>query len=874
MKDLNDVVEAVAAEIGLDQGEVQRRKSFLEFTDDDVAVLLQVHDLLKNQEGLSNAFYLHLLDYPELRKFLPDIATVARLRKSLTKYFDGVTAGNYEHDYICNRLRVGVVHQRIGLEPKWYIGAYRKYLSELMPKLWELLHHKPEFFLAAYDAVSKVVSLDMGIALDTYFHAERQMVLQHQSYLEEIIDGMPAGLAVVDNSYNVRSMNRMMQRMLGNLEDGQACMQSMREIISNPLLLEAMSQALLNGEPHHNLIVSVASDANNESERHFEFNIRRTRQAKENLLLLIVQDVTFQLQARIKLQESEEYFRLAFSQAAVGIAHLVSSGRITRVNRKMSEILGYTEDELRTLTIQQITYTEETSRKDVLFEKLLTGEINEYSREKQYIHKDGHSVWVSVAVSKMRDALGYQSYIAVVEDISRRKQAEEKLIHMANHDALTGLPNRLLMQGHLEQAILNTQRTKRQVAVLFIDLDRFKNINDSLGHEAGDQLIMETGWRLSRTLRESDTVSRQGGDEFVIVLPVLSNIEDVGIVAKKILAAVSKPVSLQGQEIFPSASIGISIYPEHGQDVKILLKNADTAMYAAKTAGGNCFHFYRDGMGMKALDHLKLEGALQRALEREEFMLHYQPQVDIRTGEIVGVEALLRWHPRGGTMVNPADFISVAEETGLIVPIGEWVLAAACMQHKAWKNAGFPPVRISVNLSARQFQRQDLATQIAQLLKDQDCTADWLSLEITESIVMENPEVAAETLHRLSEMGVHLAIDDFGTGYSSLSRLKRFPIDTLKIDRSFVRDINTDADDAMIVKSVIALAHNMKLSVIAEGVENANQLDFLSEHGCDQMQGYFFSKPVPAAQIDQFLTDLVKQKSYVEADIPVMLKRA
>lgn len=847
MKEANQVIDVIAREIGLDPNEVEHRKKFLQFEARDISLLLQAREVLKDKEGLSDNFYHHLLDDPELRQFLPDQATINRLKQSLATYFDDLTSGDYNWDYIRDRLRLGVVHQRIGLQPQWYLGGYRKYLSELLPALWQRLQAQPKVFLRTCDALAKVVCLDVGVALDAYFHAERQKVLQHQLYLEEIIDGMPTGLAVVDASYAVLTINRMMRTMLGITTQQ---MPPMDRLMSSPALVAAMDHALESGVPRLNLSIAVAPDDVHRAGRHFEFNIRRIRHGKEHLLLLMAQDATVQLQARIKLEESEEYFRLTFSQAAVGIAHLHANGQISRANRKISDILGYAQQELTGLTIQQITHPDDGPDAGAPFSRLFSGTIREYSREMRFLHKKGHSVWVNVAVSSMRDATGKKSYVAVVEDISRRKQAEEELLHMANYDALTGLPNRLLLQDRLAQAILKSQRGKRPVAVLFMDLDRFKNVNDSLGHEAGDHLIAEIALRLARGVRDSDTVSRQGGDEFVIVLPDLGCPADADIAARKILAALAQPVLIQGEEIFPSASIGISIYPQDGADVKTLLKNADTAMYGAKADGGNCFQVYSEDMGMKALGHLKLEAALQRALEREEFVLHFQPQVAIRSGRIVGVEALLRWQPQGAAMVSPADFIPVAEETGLIVPIGKWVLAAACAQHLEWRKAGLPDLQISVNLSARQFQQQDLAQHIAQLLKKQGCSADWLSLEITESVVMHNPDAAAATLRELSDMGIRVAIDDFGTGYSSLSSLKRFPIHTLKIDHSFVRDITTDADDAMIVKSVIALAHNMKMSVVAEGVENAEQLTFLREHGCDQMQGYFFSKPVPAVQLD------------------------
>lgn len=862
MKDLTQAVDLIAREIGLDQDEIEQRKAFLELEETDVEMLRQVHKLLQHdKEGFSDAFYQHLVEFPEMRKLLPDADTVARLRASQAAYFDRLTAGDYGREYIRDRLKVGVVHQRIGLEPKWYIGAYRKYLSELLAILWRMFSDKPETFLAAYNAALKVVSLDMGLALDTYVQAAQQEVLQHRNYLQQVISGMPAGLIVVNAAGDIRSMNDMMRKMLDIGEEFLEYSSPLNDLIESATLAECVADVRATGKPRDRVIVTLSREC--AGTRHFEFSIRPTVLGRENLLLLIAQDVTFQLEATRKLQESEEQFRLTFNQAAVAIAHANPEGQFIRFNRKLCEITGYTEAELLHRDFRAITHSDDVARDTTLFERLSRGEISEYTREKRYIHKNGYTVWANVTVSSMRDAMGRQRFISLIENISRRKEAEDELRRLVNHDALTGLPNRLLLEDRLEQAIAHAHRASRLVAVMFIDLDRFKNINDSLGHDAGDEVIVEMACRIANSLREADTVARQGGDEFVVVLPDMAHEEDAAIVAQKILESLFQPMVVSGQEVFPTGSIGISLYPRDGQDAQTLLKHADAAMYRAKADGRNGYQFYAGSMGTSALDSLKLEGALRRALERNEFLLHYQPQVDIRTGAVVGVEALVRWQPQGKEMVSPADFIPIAEETGLIVPIGEWVLATACAQHKAWRDAGLPPVRIGVNLSARQFQRQDLAKRVARLLEEMDCTPDCLALEITESDVMQNPETAVEILRQLHAMGVHLAIDDFGTGYSSLSYLKRFPIDSLKIDRSFVRDITSDADDAMIVNSVIALAHSMKLSVIAEGVENIQQLDFLSDHGCDQMQGYYFSKPVPADQIARLLQVVEPEKTQV-----------
>ena len=852
---------AIASEIGLDEGEIAARKRFLELGGADEALLREVHALTgADGASFSEAFYDHLLEFGELRTLLKDDATAARLRHAQSVYFHSLTAGDYGQDYVHDRLRVGLVHQRIGLEPKWYIGAYRKYLAEMIPLLWERLKGDAERFGAAYNAVLKVVAFDIGLALDTYGHAGQRSVLQYKNYLEQVIDGMPAGLLVVDAGLRVRSINATMSAMLGVPEDVLGAHPELETLIPAPELGERVAAALQTSAPQDAVVVPVYGHA--DGVRWFEFNIRRTRQAGDELLLLIGQDVTFRRQARLRLQESEEFFRLTFNQAAVGIALLSREGRFLRVNRKLSRIVGYTEIELLQRFFHQITHPDELEEDKSLVARLVVGEVRDFQRETRYLCKDGREVWVALSASTMREAAsGQLRLIVAVEDISRRKQAEEALLRMASHDALTGLPNRLLLQDRLRQAIAQAQRHgARQVGVMFIDLDRFKHVNDSLGHEAGDQLIVEIARRLSGVLRESDTVARQGGDEFVVVLADLAGPDDAALVASKLLESLFQPLALCGQEVFPSGSIGIAMYPGDGRDSEALLKAADSAMYRAKASGGNHYAFYAADLAVKAEQHLRIENGLQRGLLRREFVLHYQPQVDAASGRIVGVEALLRWQPDGGPMVAPSDFIPLAEETGLIVPIGEWVLEEALRQQARFAElTGGAPPRMSVNMSARQFRERDVAANVERLLRETGCEPSWLTLEITESVLMENPAAAADTMARLSGMGVHLAVDDFGTGYSSLANLKRFPIHCLKIDRSFVSDIAggdaIEGDDAAIVKAVIALAQSMKLEVIAEGVENAAQLDFLGAHGCSRMQGFYFSRPVTAERVEELLRE-------------------
>ena len=435
-----------------------------------------------------------------------------------------------------------------------------------------------------------------------------------------------------------------------------------------------------------------------------------------------------------------------------------------------------------------------------------------------------------------------------------RKRYQVQLERQANYDALTGLPNRNLLHDRLRQAV-QSQRTPRNIAVVFMDLDHFKFVNDSLGHSVGDKLLKAMGERLRAVLREGDTVGRVGGDEFVLILNDQSNEEVIFRAMQRITAKVAEPLTIDGKELYVTASAGISLYPQDGRDVDTLLKNADAAMYRAKEHGRSNFQFYTSEMNERVNDRLALEHALRRALDRKEFTLHYQQKVDLRSGEIIGAEALVRWlHPEWG-LVRPARFIPIAEETGLIVQLGEWVIHETCRQARAWLAAGLKPGIVSLNLSARQFRAEGLVRTVSRILQETALDPASLEMELTESMVMHNVESAIATLQGLKSLGVGLSVDDFGTGYSSLSYLKNLPIDVLKIDRSFVRDIGTgsEAEDGILAAAIISLAHALHLQVIAEGVETDAQLHFLKRHGCDQVQGFLYGEPVPAGEFAELL---------------------
>ncbi|WP_305041005.1 putative bifunctional diguanylate cyclase/phosphodiesterase [Geoalkalibacter sp.] len=449
----------------------------------------------------------------------------------------------------------------------------------------------------------------------------------------------------------------------------------------------------------------------------------------------------------------------------------------------------------------------------------------------------------------------------------QRARSEKTIEYMAFYDPLTGLANKRLFLDRLEHALPQARRAQRFPAVLFLDLDRFRNVNDTLGHAAGDQLLKEVGRRLQLTLRKDDTVARLGGDEFLILLPNIRQAEDAAQVAEKIIAALRLPFDIHGFELHLAASIGIAIFPFDGETTDGLLKNADTALNRAKELGRNNFQFYLAEMNESSLSRLGLESQLRKALERGELRLHFQPQYEVAGTMLVGLEALLRWeHPERG-MVSPAEFIPLAEETGLIVPMGEWVLRQACAQNRAWQLAGFAPLRVAVNISARQFHQYDLVRLVRNVLAETGLDPQWLELEITESLIMQDSQGAVQKLSQLRELGVQIAIDDFGTGYSSLSYLKKFPIQTLKIDRSFVKDLSRNRDDAAIVDAVIALAHSLGMDVVAEGVETVDQLHLLHGKKCNRVQGFFFHPPLPGEAVTLLLEKLSTARDEGESSL-------
>ncbi len=474
--------------------------------------------------------------------------------------------------------------------------------------------------------------------------------------------------------------------------------------------------------------------------------------------------------------------------------------------------------------------------------------------ESQIFRRDGSTIWISENARAVFDADGTVAYYeGTVEDITERKDYQARIEQQANYDDLTGLANRSLLKDRLHQDILAATTLGTQLAVLFVDLDHFKYINDSLGHQIGDELLKVMADRLRSCVRQWDTVARLGGDEFVLVYHGQSSADEVRQVGERVLKVISEPWLVEHGEFHVGSSIGVAMFPGDGVDAETLLKNADAAMYRAKESGRNTLQFFTAELNARMMERLAMERRLRRAVEREHLLLHYQPRVDMASGRIVGAEALVRWQAPGEALIPPARFIPLAEETGLIVEIGRFVLRSACLQARTWLDRGLPPIVVSVNVSPRQFKQESFVASVAQALRESGLPAELLELEITESMVMHDAARLIRMLEELRQLGVQIAVDDFGTGYSSLSYLKRFPVHRLKIDRSFVADVTGNADDAAIVRTIISLGHNLGLRVVAEGVETDSQLDFLRANACDEMQGFYFSPPVPVEEFEKQL---------------------
>ena len=574
------------------------------------------------------------------------------------------------------------------------------------------------------------------------------------------------------------------------------------------------------------------------------------------IIISLIRDISKRKKAEAEVWLEKE--RAQITLESIGDAVITTDVRahVEYLNPVAEALTGWSNSEATGIPLDKVfnIVNEETGKtlESPIVSSLTEGRVVCIANNIALVNKEGITIAIENSAAPIRDRDdSIIGAVLVFRDVSYKRNHMKELAHQAQHDALTGLPNRLLFNEHLKHALARAKRKKSRLAVMFLDLDRFKLINDTMGHSLGDQLLHDVAERIRQTLREGDTVARQGGDEFLVLLPEIKDELEAALVAERILGLFTQPIILEGNEIYISTSIGISLYPNDASDLETLVKQADTAMYYAKEKGRNNCQFFTVGLNMKANERLSTENSLRKALARGEFVLHYQPQVGLESGAVVGLEALIRWNSVELGMVSPTSFIPIAEETGLIIPIGEWVLRTACTQNKQWQKQGFPPLRMAVNISARQFREPSFVKLVKGILQETELDPQWLELEITESIAMDNGDISLEMLSAFKEIGVRISIDDFGTGFSSLNYLRRMPIDTLKIDQSFIQDISTGENGEEVVTAIIQLAKNLHLKVIAEGVETNSQWSFLKDNLCDEMQGYLFSKAVPSKEAER-----------------------
>lgn len=1117
VKHLADLVGLIASDMGVTPAEAERRKAYLDLCDADAETLRGIRELMAGAHApLMEEFYDHLLAFEETRDFVDDPDRLEQLQRKQWRYLLDLTAGRYDWSYVQDRLRVGVVHQRVGLEPRWYIGAYGKYLGGLVNYLMGELAAEPERMLAVLRALLKVTFFDIGLVLEAYFFSDRQKLIALKEYSENVVCNVPAGLLVVADDLTILSANRLMDR-IGSFAHADLAGLSLEAVIPDADLGRRIREVIGSRAPQYGIAVTrpaqgggadvfevslvplpelssadeitqrarvlvviedltereqlraatfetdrrmqtiVATVAegiitidergaidsfNPAAERLFgytadeviggnvsllmpepyrsdhdsylknhlasgerrclgtgfrevegrrkdgtvfpiELSISEAPLQDRRLFVGIVRDISERKREERQRMELQRHLELLLDSTGEGVFGIDLQGRCTFLNRAGASMFGCGDEEAlgsdvaslihpgddgdvpesdgsrwtealhlclsegRSSQIEEamwwrrdhgpfpveysvrpirdgeritgavVTFSDVSERKHTQLEMaklsraveqtadsvIITdsqGEIEYvnagfeettgYSRDEAlgqtpalvksgkhdadfysrlwstirsgnvfrdvFINrrKDGSIYYEEKTITPLRDVNGRIShYISSGKDITERMQTQERLQYLAQHDVLTGLPNRMLFMDRLSQVMAWDKRHGRLAALLFMDLDRFKVVNDSLGHHVGDRLLQEIAIRLGKGLRDGDTVARLSGDEFAVILHDIASVEDVSPVAVKLLDLIAQPLFVEDVDLTVTASIGISLFPGDSVDPSELLRHADIAMYRAKAKGRNNYQFYTHDMNTLAEERFLLENNMRKAMERGEFRLHYQPQLSIDGRQVIGMEALIRWESEERGSVPPADFVPILEETGLIVAVGEWVLRTACQELAKLRQLGMHVPRVSVNISPRQLAEAGLFDLVGTILTETGLEPSALELEITETSLMEDEGVAISMLQALSATGVRIAMDDFGTGYSSLNYLHRFPIHTLKIDRSFVWNVPDEPDASALTRAIVAMGHNLNLDVVAEGVETEEQLMFLREAGCDAVQGFLLARPVPPETLDLML---------------------
>ncbi len=699
---------------------------------------------------------------------------------------------------------------------------------------------------------------DQQLVLETELGQQRELaetLRDSEQRLRVLLQQLPAGIFLTDIQGEIRYVNDRWQLLAGLTAEqaaGTGWIQALHPDDRN-LMLETWRQAI------QNCTEFVADHRfRTPSGRVKWLNTRATplmdRAGRITGYLGVHADIADLKQTEETLRASEARFRSYFELPLIGIALTGADKRWWEVNDWLCEMLGYRRAQLLSMTWAELTHPDDLGIDVMQFERVIGRRIEGYSVDKRFIRQDGALLYTGVSTRCVRRTNGAVDYfVMVIQDITERKEAEDRVQHLAHYDPLTGLPNRVLLGDRLQQAVARAGREHAQTGVMMVDIDRFKLINDALGHAVGDRLLQEVATRLRGCARQCDTISRQGGDEFAVLLPDLDSGDEATRIAQRMLELMAQPIRLDDQELSVTCSIGISLYPRDGRTGDLLLKNADIALYRAKDMGRNNYQFYLSGATMLSRERLNLETSLRHAVERQQLEVYYQPKWDFRAGAVTGAEALVRWnHPKLG-LLSPARFIPIAEDSGLVLPMGEWVLRAAIREIGELHRSGFPGLRIAVNLSGRQFQQVELADLVAQALTENGFDPVCLELELTESTLMHHTDNNLAVLNALKATGARIAIDDFGTGYSSLSYLQQFPVDVLKIDRTFVMDLPDAAGSVAIVDAIVTLAHGLGLEVVAEGVETPEQLAFLHTHGCDEGQGYYFGRPTSLAEFRALL---------------------
>jgi len=845
MRPLADALQVALQELGLDEAALAQRKAFLGFSEADAERLRQFHPLLEGfAPDFARRFYAHLQDFPETACFIADPSVLARLQQTQTDYFNTLTAGDYGADYIRHRLRVGLAHQRVGLQTPWYLGAYAKYLVDLLPEVWRCSEHDPERFIAALQSLLKLVLLDIGLAVDAYLHSDRLAMRALREYAELVFAAVPDGMVVLDAQLKVISANPAFLRRCG-LEAPAVLGQPVLSLVAAEGFAAKLDEVHSSGQPQHDLPFDLGL-AHSAARLPVRLSLTGLRLAEEEeeeeeaRLLLIIEDVSEQSRLQQALQQSESTLLRAQEVARIGSWRLDCQTGALSWTPEVYRIFGLpAQQPLSDASFFECVHPEDREMVEAAWAAALQG--SQYRLEHRIV-STGSTRWVEERAEFEFDAQGAPlRAVGTVQDITERKAAQQQIEHLAFYDTLTGLPNRTLFMERLQHELAAAARRGQQLSLMFLDLDRFKEINDTLGHEVGDRVLQEVAHRYRQALRADETLARLSGDEFVIVATDTG--EAASRIAERIGAALSDPIPINGQHFKVSTSIGIAVYPEDGRSAEDLLKHADIAMYRAK-ASGSGFCFYRSEMGSSLSRKIALAKRLERALAAGQLRLHYQPQVLISNGRLIGAEALARWEDAEYGFVSPGEFIPLAEERGLISGLGEWALHEACSQVRRWQTL---PGKVAVNVAAKQFDDDGFVEQAVRIAREAQISPGLIELELTESGMMRDPQRAIEITQALAAAGFALSIDDFGTGHSSLAYLKRFPVNKIKIDISFVREMLSDRNDHAIVSAIIAMSRSMGLQTLAEGVESPAQSQALLSLGCQMAQGYLFGRPQTAA---------------------------